>query len=360
MSDVKMNASVSLAEAAALVQHVGQHVSFVFQGEMGIGKSAMLTTLADALPDHLPVYAELPTFDVSDVSGVPFTEEFRDGKKVIKVTRFAPNAMLNIHRGQPVIFMADELGKAPRPVQNSMLRLLHERKIGEYSLPEGSIVFGTTNLVGEGLGDAVQSHAYNRCSFVTLRKPSSDEWILWATDNMVHPAIIAWVKKFPMCLASYMDGEGNPYIYYPGKPARAFVTPRSLEKASHILWKRDTLGHNAAMAGIAGCMGESGARDLLTFIETFDRIPSWESIVQTPDTAPVPGPTDFAANFVLVFNALTLMDKASMTGWIRYCSRLPQEYQGVFAMNILASAKRQIAITNRAFVVWATQNHWMV
>lgn len=360
MKEIRMGSTVSLSEATSLVRHVGREVSFVFQGEMGIGKSAMLTSLAKALPDHQPVYAELPTLDVSDVSGVPFTEMHDNGDNSIKITRFAPNAMLNIHKGKPVIFMADELGKAPRPVQNSMLRLLHERRIGEYSLPEGSIVFGTTNLVGEGLGDSIQSHAYNRCSFVTLRKPTSEEWIVWATDHGVHPVVVAWVKKFPMVLASYMDGEGNPYIFYPGKPARAFVTPRSLEKASHIMWQREHVGHNAAMAGIAGCLGEAGARDLLTFIETYDRIPAWETLVKTPDIAPVPDATDFAANFVLVFNATTLVDGSSMSGWMRYCQRLPKEYQGVFAMNILTSTKRPVAVGNRAFVVWATENHWLV
>lgn len=360
-NDVLLMNTVSLEEGAKMVEHAGSEVSFIFQGEMGIGKSYMLDVLAKRLPSHVPVYAELPTFDVSDVSGVPFMESYGKGESAVKITRFAPNALLNIHRGRPVIFMADEIGKAPRPVQNSILRLLNERKVGEYALPEGSIVFGTTNIMGEGLGDAVQPHAYNRCSFVTVRKPTADEWIVnYAMPNKVNPLIIAWVKRNPICFASYMEGDGNPYIYYPGKTTRSFVTPRSLVKAGHILSVRGSIGDNAALAGIAGCVGDAAARDIMMFAHTFDRMPSWEAIVSTPSTCQVPDDSDFAANFSLVFNAIHVVSRETFKPWMAYCERLPKTYQGVFALNVLNSPKRDIALYTREFVVWATKNHWMV
>lgn len=354
--DVSFGQTISLVEAASLVQHCGEDVTFIFQGEMGIGKSYMLYELGKRMPQYTCMYAEMPTFDVSDMSGVPFTETTNG----VKVTRFAPNAMLNIQGTNPVLFMADEIGKAMRPVQNSVLRLLHEKKVGEYSLPEGSIVFGTTNLSAEGLGDHVQSHAQNRVSFITVRKPNAEEWLPWAADNGIHPVISSWVKKFPMCLASYTDGEGNPYIYYPHKTARAFVTPRSLHKASHILHKRKHISDNAAYAAIAGCVGESAARDIMSFAQVDDRLPAWESIVANPKTTPVPEPEDFAALFITVFSAIMLVEAKTFDAWLEYCERLPKEYQGVFALNIVTTNKRIIAHSNRAFIKWATTNQWMI
>ena len=353
--DVSFGQAISLVEAASLVQHCGEDVTFIFQGEMGIGKSYMLYELGKRMPQYTCMYAEMPTFDVSDMSGVPFTETTNG----VKVTRFAPNAMLNIQGANPVLFMADEVGKAMRPVQNSVLRLLHEKKVGEYSLPEGSIVFGTTNLSAEGLGDHVQSHAQNRVSFITVRKPNAEEWLPWAADNGIHPVISSWVKKFPMCLASYTDGDGNPYIYYPHKTARAFVTPRSLHKASHILHKRKHISDNAAYAAIAGCVGESAARDIMSFAQVDDRLPAWETIVANPKTAPVPEPEDFAALFITVFSAIMLVEAKTFDAWLEYCERLPKEYQGVFALNIVTTNKRTIAHNNRSFVKWATANEWM-
>ena len=357
MAEVKLGTTVSLTEAADMVQHVGADVTLVFQGEMGMGKSSLLSMLGERMPGHRRVYADLPTFDVSDIGGVPFAEMVNG----MKVTNFAPNALLNLQHGAPVIFMADEIGKASRPVQNSMLRLLHEGKVGEYSLPPGSIRFATTNLAAEGLGDMVQAHAMNRVAFVTVRKPNAEQWLPWGMANNIHPVVLAWVKRYPMCLDSYMDGvEGNPYIFYPGKTNKPFVSPRSLHKASYIMHKRNVIGDNAATAGLCGTVGEAAGMDMMNFAKTYDRLASWESIVATPDTASVPDTADFAANFVSVFSALTLVNEKTFTPWMAYLQRLPKEYQGVFAMQVLASPKRSIAIDTRAFTVWATANQYLV
>ena len=357
MADIKLAPSVSLTEATDLVQHTGHQLSYLFLGEMGIGKSAMLTALGARMPEYDCVYAEVPTFDTGDVTGIPFTEVING----VKVTRFAPNYMMHIHSDRPMLFMADELGKGPRPVQNTFLRVFHERKIGEFSLPKGSIVFATSNLAAEGLGDHVQDHLRNRGSVVPIRKPNAAEWVAWAMANGIHPIVIAWVKRFPMCLDSYTNGvEGNAYIFYPGKTTKAFVTPRSLQNASHIMWQRDKITSNALIVALSGCVGDSAGRDLVSFAATNDRLPSWDLVVTTPATAAVPTAQDFAANFITVFSAITLVDRKTLTPFMEYCQRLPKEYQGVFALNILGSPKRSIALNNRAFVVWATQNEWMV
>ncbi|MCG3772519.1 MAG: hypothetical protein JW384_03733 [Nitrosomonadaceae bacterium] len=357
MSEVSLGAVVSLAEAADMVEHVGEKVSYIFKGEMGIGKSAILNTLADRFEDEYRyVYAETQTFDTGDVSGCPFTELING----VKVTRFAPNILTGVHSDKPIIFMADEIGKAMRPVQNSMLRLFQSHKVGEYSLPAGSRVFGTTNLAVEGLSDHVQQHAQNRVSMVEVRKPNSGEWITWAMSNSINPIVIAWVKKFPHCLASYKDGDGNPYISYPSKTEGAFVSPRSLENASHHMWVRGKLSDNAVAAGVRGCVGDAAAADLMTFAQTFDRLPSWEATIADPTGCMVPSAQDFAANYVTVFSGIQLVDKATLTPFMTYLKRLPKEYQGVFALNIQASPKRGVAQSNRTFINWTVENEWMI
>lgn len=358
MSEVALGSSVSLAEAADMVEHVGQKLSYIFQGEMGIGKSFILETLTTrpSLANYRFVFAEVQTYDVSDLSGVPFTEVING----VKVTRFAPNFCTGMHSDKPVVFMADEIGKASRPVQNSTLRLLQSRKIGEYSMPPGSIVFGTTNLVSEGLGDHVQQHAVNRVSFVPIRKPNASEWLPWAMAHNMHPIILAWVKKFPHCLASYTEGEGNPYISYPSKTQGAFVSPRSLENASHIMWARGLIGDNATTASIKGCVGAAAAGDIMTFAQTFVRLPTWEQTVNDPEGCMVPTAQDFAANFVTVFSGISLVDEQTFSPFMRYLKRLPKEYQGVFALNVLTSPKRSIALENRGFITWASENCWLV
>jgi len=82
--------------------------------------------------------------------------------------------------------------------------------------------------------------------------------------------------------------------------------------------------------------------------------------VNTPSKALVPSPEDFAANYITVFSALMLVEADTFDAWLEYCERLPKEYQGVFAMNIVTTNKRDLAHSNRAFIKWATTNEWMI
>jgi len=354
---IEMKATVSLKEAANLILTAGKDVSFMVQGEMGIGKSSLLKELASRLPTHVPIYVDMTTKDLCDLSGVPLVEKINN----INVTQFAPNAALGIHLAKPVILMLDEFGKAMTGVKNTCLRLLLEKKMDACALHPDSIVFGTTNELGEGLGDAIQPHARNRMSLLTARKPTADEWCDWAMNDGVEAEVIAWVNQNPQCLASYTDPaqKDNPYIYHPNKPAGAFVTHRSLTKASKIIKHRAVLGHNSTLAGVAGCVGESAARDLMSYAELADKLPTWESIVKNPEKAKLPTDGDAAANFITVYSAIARVEKDTFDAWMEYCKRMPMEYQAVFATQISKSSKKAIAIANREFVKWATANHFL-
>lgn len=358
MAQIQLGNSVSLAKAKEMIKTVGTDVTFMLQGGMGIGKSSILWDLAKEMPDYLPIYMDATTMDLGDVSGVPKVRTLNG----MEVTTFAPNEMLGMHQTKPVLLMVDEFGKAMRPVQNTFLRILLERALGNNKLPKDSIVFGTTNLVGEGLGDMVQPHARNRMSFVTVRSPDADEWTAWALDNEVAPEVVAWVTQNPQCLASFTDEsqKDNPYIYHPNKPVAAFCTPRSLTKASKIIVHRGHLGEDTTIAGVAGCVGESAARDMMAYAALADKLPTWESIVKDPTSARLPENGDAAAGFITVFSALSRVEKPTFDAWMIYCQRMAKEFQGVFCLNVVKSNKRAIALTNRKFVEWATQNHWML
>lgn len=359
MSHIQLSNTVSLSEAKNLIATCGSEVTIMLQGGMGIGKSSLLWGLAEQFKDtHDAVYIDMTTKDLADLSGVPYVEE-RNG---VKVTHFAPNSELKLHSKRPVILMLDEFGKAMRPVQNTALRLMLERKMGENALPDDSIVFGTTNKTGEGLGDMIQPHARNRLSFVTVRSPDAEEWCSWAIDNGVEAEVIAWVNQNPQCLASFDEGgqDDNPYIYHPNKPVTAFVTPRSLTKASSIIKHRATLGTNATIAGISGCVGEAAARDMMAYAALADKLPTWESITKDPNKAKLPSDGDAAASFITIYSALARVSRETFDAWMTYCRRMDKTFQALFCLNVVKTSNRGVAINNREFVQWATENHWMM
>lgn len=347
---------ISLEEFALAVATTGHKVTFIGEGEMGIGKSAMLHKVAEMKPTHLPAYIDCTLLDLGDFA-LPFTVE----ENGMKVTRFAPNARFRFHEGKPVIIMLDEIGKAMKSVKNVLLTLMNEGRIGDHYLPEGSIVFGTTNLMGEGVGDLLERHARNRVCMVRIRKPSADEWVEnYAIPRGLLPEVIAWVKQFPHCMAAFDDPSqrDNPYINHPTKAGQgACVTPRSLEKACHIAQHRGVLGTSTTITALAGVIGESAARDMQAFFTIADKLPTWDAIIAAPETAKMPD--DVIAKCICVYGAITRVERDTLSKWMTYVQRMDKEWQALFAKSVMKSPKQVFCVSNKEFKDFALRNEWL-
>jgi hypothetical protein len=272
---------------------------------------------------------------------------------------FIPNSLFVSDPTTPVIIMLDEMGKAMRPVQNALLRLLHERKLGEYTLPPNSIVFATTNLASDGVGDNLQAHAKNRITTLTVAKPTADEWIVWGGAHGIAPELLAWVHEYPHALASYTDESqaDNPYIFNPRKQQAAFVSPRSLEKASHILHKRTAFSQTSLISALSGTVGEAAARDMQAFLSLADALPRWERILTDPTSCPVPDSA--IAQSILIHRAIARLDAAAVTPWLTYLTRLPTELQAMFASTVTRSPKMALCVTNASYTSMLRANAWV-
>jgi len=361
MSAINFGQSVSLIEFAKAIGQVGRDVTVIGQGEPGIGKSSMLKVLAKQYPEYAIAYIDCTLLDLGDFA-LPYTEVVENGLTgVNKITKFAPNARFKMHEGKPVIVMLDEIGKAMKAVKNVLLTLMLEHRIGDHYLPEGSIVFGTTNLMSDGVGDMLEAHARNRVCLVTVRKPDADEWIEWAIGNDVDPTIIAWVKQFPHALASYTDlsQKENVYIFNPTRAGSgAVVTPRSLEKASFIAKQRSELGDALTISLLTGTIGESAARDMQAFFTVVDKLPSWDAILNDPKNAKLP--EDTVAKCILVFSAVTRVSKDTLDKWMHYLKRMDKEWQALFATSVMKSSDKQsFCVMNKEFKDWALENQWL-
>jgi len=347
--------SVSLQQCADLIGAVGSDVTVLAQGEMGIGKSSMLKMLQAKFPDYFVCYGDMTTKDVGDF----LVPKIRDINGV-EVTSFIPNEEFGFHHNKPIVLMLDEIGKASKGVMNACLRLMLERKLGTYSLPEGSIVFATTNLAQEGIGDMLPPHARNRMSVVKVRKPSADEWIEWALDANIAPEVILTVKEFPMMLSSfedYSDSKDNEYIYDPRTPRPSFVTPRSLEKASSILKATQGLPEDVIGCAIKGTIGARACYDMLNIVKLSSDLPSWESIMDSPEKAQLPESP--AAVCMLVYSAVQRVEKDTINKWIKYMNRISKEAQGLFATSVMRTQKKTVVGTSTEFVKWATANNYL-
>jgi hypothetical protein len=350
MATINFGADVSLAEAAQLIVTVPE-AKFNLEGEPGIGKSSLLNSIAKLLPTHNMVYRDCQTMDLGDIA-MPMPN------RETKATDYYPSAGFRLNEGKPVVIMLDEFSKAMQPVQNMLHPMLEavNPRLGDVPLPAGSIVFMTGNLATDGVGDTTKAHTRNRVTTVRVAKPDADQWLGWAQGNGVEPVVCAWVKQFPHALASYTDAgqKENPYIYDPKKQQRSFVTPRSLERASHIIRQRDRNSQGAIISALTGTIGEAASRDMAAFIDYQDQLPSWASILDNPKGARLPDSPGACA--VLVYGAVSKVTKETMEPVMQYLKRFEAEWQAVFAVSLARSANQEIAFHSKAFSEWLREN----
>lgn len=152
--------ALSLDQIANAIKVGGSKRTVLVQGHMGTGKTSLLKMLARDLPNHIPCYFDCTTKDLGDIS-IPSLQTIDEQGFV----RFVPNEELGMHLGKPIILMIDEYGKANPAVKNAMLRLMLEH----HGVHTDSVIFATTNLGAEGVGDLLPPHARNRITVLTAR-----------------------------------------------------------------------------------------------------------------------------------------------------------------------------------------------
>lgn len=346
---------LSINQVFKLISVNGMDKTYIVEGGIGSGKSSIVKLFDASVYDVVTV--DCTQWDVGDVQ-IPSVDRER------KVVEFLPNVLL-MGNGKPMVILLDEIGKASRPVQNALLPVMLERRVGAIPLPAGSIVFGATNLGAEGVGDLFQAHACNRVSFIEMRHPSADEWKDWGLSNNVHEAMLAWAKEEERRLfGSFKEfdrPEDFPYGFHPREKRRSFVTPRSLYLASIELRedRRQAIDDpDITLAAIAGNIGQRAALDLMAFVQMADKLPAWASIINAPDRATVPD--NAAAMMMTVHRAVMRSTKETLDAVMTYVKRLPKEMQCVFATQLLRMKGRPWVPLNGGFTSWVRDNHWLM
>jgi hypothetical protein len=125
----------------ALTLAVAADLPVLLWGEPGIGKTAALNQLADAI--DLPLTTVIASVhEPSDFSGLPVIGK---DPAVHGVPMAPPDWAVRLaHAGRGLLFL-DELSTAPPAVQAALLRLVLERRVGALCLPPGVRIVAAAN-----------------------------------------------------------------------------------------------------------------------------------------------------------------------------------------------------------------------
>lgn len=330
---------ISINDCAAIIKETGMENTYMIRGEMGTGKSSILSSIAKQLPHHVPVMFDCAIASMGDL----FLPYISDG-----MTKFAPSQRIFPTKDKPLLICLDEMGKAPTDVINALLPMLLERRLAEHPLPPGSIVFCTTNETGEGLGDNIPPHAVNRMGVLDMRKPSVSEWVEWAMDNAVAPEVIAWVEATPTCMESFENTNSvsdNPFIFHPERrQGEPFVSPRSLARASAPIKARGHISPAALSASLGGIIGEAATASMQTFLAVGSDLPSVASVVSDPKKTRIP--KNGIASMVMAISLVQAIEEKNADPIAMYVGRMTREAQRIFLLRVKRSTKYQDLTTS--------------
>ncbi|HTP27175.1 MAG TPA: MoxR family ATPase [Anaeromyxobacteraceae bacterium] len=243
-----MNAPITLTQRQLpefLLRVALRRPVFVW-GPPGSGKSSLVQQFAKQV--GLPCVSLLGSqLAPEDLIGVP---QIVDGK-----SRFCPPRQ--IAREEPYCLFLDELNACSHEVQKSFYSLIHERRVGDYVMPTGSIVVGAGNRAQDSaIVKPMSSALVNRMVHVHLAV-SPQDWLAWAEQSAIHPLVLEYVRLRPDHLWTQ-----------PPKYEEPFSTPRSWHMLSDTLLEYGDSVSDTELAAVAfGCLSPHHATQFRAFVK---------------------------------------------------------------------------------------------
>lgn len=205
--------SVTQNELSDILLNIAPVRPVFIWGAPGIGKSALVEKFADSV--GLPCVSLLGSqLAPEDIIGIPQIKG--------ETSEFLPPKM--IARKEPYCLFLDELNACSQEVQKAFYSLIHEKRIGEYHLPVGSVVIGAGNRSQDSaIVKTMSSALINRMFHIQL-KADPTQWLSWAYEAGIHPWVTDYITQRP-------DHLFSP----PPKTEEPYSTPRSWHMLSDAL-----------------------------------------------------------------------------------------------------------------------------
>ena len=235
-------------------------------GASGIGKSEIISKVAEKL-DYNLIDVRVSLLDPVDLRGVPSVEN--------SVTKWNPPIFLPQENDKQAILFLDELPHGSPSVQNALFQLIRDRRIGEYKLPDSTIILAAGNRVSDRVGaNKINGALANRFSHLHLEADVND-WVKWGmSEGSIDPNVIAFIRYRPELLFDF------------DKDSVAWASPRTWESVSDIV-KADSKGmvvNSQDQSLIGGTVGDSVAIEFCAFMGMVNTLPDVSAIIKNPET----------------------------------------------------------------------------
>lgn len=321
----------------------GMHTPVMIWGAPGIGKSQIIADIAKKHQVKI-IDIRLSQLEPSDLRGIPF----KNGDWVEwSIPSILPNQKR--HGEQGILFL-DEITSAPLSVCAAAYQLILDRKLGEYELPNGWVIFAAGNRAGDrGVSYTMPAPLANRFSHYEL-EVHLDDWVSWAYENGIDERIIGFLRYRPELLFKF-DPSYNPI---------AFPSPRTWEFSHRALQKCGTTDLNILRATLSACVGEVAGVELTTFIEHLSDLPDLDMICRG-EVVSIPKDIDlqYAICAALVGRAISKIGQTDAnTLWghiLNFATQLPQKEMAVMLVLDMHRAIGDVIFKVPEFAHWSSK-----
>ncbi|MFF8974254.1 AAA family ATPase [Streptomyces sp. NPDC014995] len=280
----------------ALTLAVAADLPVLLWGEPGIGKTAALTQLAEAL--DLPLTTVIASVhEPSDFSGLPIVG---DDPAEQGVPMAPPDWAVRLVRAGRGLLFLDELSTAPPAVQAALLRLVLERRIGALRLPPGVRIVAAANPRASAAdGWELSPPLANR--FVHLQWTHDHEVVVrglggtWprATlprlDPLKLPEAVDFARRAVCGLLTARPGLVHRLPSGETRRGGPWPSPRSWEMTLHLIAFATAAGSSREVLSllVRGTVGDGPGLELLASLDRMD-LPDPEVLLADPARAVLP------------------------------------------------------------------------
>ena len=301
-------------------------------GPPGVGKSQICQQAAARLGmNYVDVRAVM--LDPVDLRGIPSVDD--QGR-----TRWNPPVFLPpTDSTEEWLINLEELPTAPPMVQAALYQLALDRKIGEYTLPEGATVIACGNREGDGgvfhrFSPALSSRFHHAELEVNV-----DAWKEWAIQNDIAPEVIFFLEYRPDFL----------HQFDPRSREHSFPCPRTWEFVSDVTKRNGTIPVEIERNIYVGIIGETVAVEYCAFLRIQRELPHPNVVMSDPDAVEIP---DNQSAILALCGALChRADDTNFAQVVQFAKRLRPE---VSEFLIWSCVKRKPELqTTKEYIEWA-------
>ena len=222
------------------IEHNLKH-SILGLGAPGVGKSQIIRRIGKKYGFKV-IDIRLAQMSEVEIGGLIYPNESRT-----KTVWLAPDILPNEERdGKNTILLLDEITSCTKRVQVAAYQLILDRRIGQYTLPEGTFVVALGNREDD---DGVYIHLAGPLADrfeIHYIESDFESWKYdFALKHGIHPYVIDYLTFKPAALHTQDPSSGE----------MVFATPRSWERVSDILNIDDDIHKDVVKNKIIGNVG---------------------------------------------------------------------------------------------------------